>query len=120
MPDAIRLRGLRVMALCGALPEEHDRPQPFELDVDIHLDLSVAGNSDDLGDTVDYGELVARIEALCTAEHEVLLERMAERVAQMVLTDELVQSVEVEVRKLRPPVPQQLETTGVRILRVRT
>lgn len=107
------------MALCGALPEEHERPQPFELDLDIGVDLSVAGLSDDLADTVDYGALVARVEALCTAEHEVLLERMAERVAEMVLEDERVLSVEVEVRKLRPPVPQQLETTGVRIVRSR-
>ena len=107
------------MALCGALPEEYERPQPFELDLDIGLDLSVAGQSDRLADTVDYGELVARIETLCTAEHEVLLERMAERVATMVLEDVRVESVEVEVRKLRPPVPQQLETTGVRIVRAR-
>lgn len=120
MSDTIRLRGLRVLALCGALPEEYDRPQPFELDLDIHLDLSVAGSSDRLEDTVDYGELVARIEDLCTAEHEVLLERMAERVAQLVLSDPRVDLVEVEVRKLRPPVPQQLETTGVRIARGRT
>lgn len=117
MPDTIKLRGLRVLALCGALPEEYDRPQPFELDLDIQLDLSIAGESDDLSDTVDYGALVAQIEALCTAEHEVLLERMAERVAAHVLQDGRVEAVEVEVRKLRPPVAQQLETTGVRIVR---
>ena len=119
MPDTIRVRGLRVLALCGALPEEYERPQPFELDLDLHLDLSVAGHSDDLSDTIDYGDLVARVEQLCTAEHVVLLERMAERVAALVLSDARVDTVEVEVRKLRPPVPQQLETTGVPIVRTR-
>ena len=119
MADAIRLRGLRVLALCGALPEERERPQPFEIDVDVRLDLRLPGRTDDLADTIDYGDLAARIETRVTAEHVTLLEHMAELVSQVVLADDRVEEVSVEVRKLRPPVPQQLETSGVRITRAR-
>ena len=48
-----------------------------------------------------------------------LLERLAERIAEAVLAHDGVQEVTVAVRKLRPPVPQQLATSGVRITRRR-
>ena len=118
--DCLRIAGLRVMALCGALPEERVRAQPFELDVDIGADLALAGRSDDLGDTIDYGEVCA---AVCTAAEGgqfTLMEALAQRVAEVCLNaDERARWVVVEVRKLRPPVPQHLSTSGVRITRHR-
>lgn len=118
--DCLRLKGLRVMALCGALPEERVRAQPFELDVDIGADLAAAGHSDDLGDTVDYGEVCAAVCAVAEGEQFTLMEAMAQRVAEVCLdTDRRAQWVTVEVRKLRPPVPQHLSTSGVRITRRR-
>ena len=48
-----------------------------------------------------------------------LLERLAERVAEIVLADERVLAVTVAARKLRPPVAQQLTTSGVRLTRTR-
>lgn len=117
--DRIELRGLRVQAFCGVLPEEQTRAQPLELDLDVHLDLIAAGASDDLADTVDYGELCELVERVLTSERFALLERAAERVAQLALDDTRVTQVDVAIRKLRPPVAQQLDTTGVRITRTR-
>ena len=108
------------MALCGALPEERVRPQPFELDVDIGADLALAGRSDDLDDTVDYGAVCAAACAAAEGEQFTLMEALAQRVAKMCLgADHRVQWVTVEVRKLRPPVPHHLSTSGVRITRHR-
>jgi len=116
--DRLLLRGLRVMALCGALPEERTRAQPFELDVDLGVDLAPAGLSDDLGDTVDYGAVCAAVAAAAEGEQFTLMEAMAHRIAEVCLgADPRVQLVTVEVRKLRPPVPQHLSTSGVRITR---
>ena len=56
---------------------------------------------------------------MITTERFVLLERLAERVADVVLDDPRALSVTVRVRKLRPPVPQVLATSGVRITRTR-
>lgn len=119
-PDTIEIRGLRALGFCGALPEEQERRQPFEVDLDVETDLSVAGASDELGDTVDYGALCAQVEAVVVDERFVLMERLATRIAEVVLADDRIAAVTVTVRKLRPPVPQQLETSGVSIRRTRT
>jgi dihydroneopterin aldolase len=63
--------------------------------------------------------MAAAVERVVTAEHHQLLERLAERIAEEVLGDERVAAVTVAVRKLRPPVPQDLDTSGVRITRSR-
>lgn len=118
--DRIELRGLRVLGRCGVLPEEVERPQPLEIDLDVHVDLAPSGASDELDATVDYGRICALVEGLVTSGHVQLLERLAQLVAQVVLShDERVTAVTVAVRKLRPPVPQQLATSGVRITRSR-
>jgi len=119
MTDVIELRGLRAMGICGALPEEQSRPQPLEVDLQVEADLSAAGASDALDDTIDYGALAAEVERVLTSERFTLLERLAQRLCEVVLADDRVISVTVSVRKLRPPVPQQLDTSGVRITRGR-
>ncbi len=117
--DIIELRGLRAVGICGALAEERVRPQPFEVDLDVEVDLAAAGASDQLGDTVDYGLLVEAVVGVITSEQPVLLERMAARIAAAVLDSPGVSAVTVAVRKLRPPVPTELATSGVRIRRAR-
>jgi len=117
--DTIELRGLRALCYCGALPEEQTRAQPFEVDLDLEVDLGAACRSDDLADTVDYGAVLDAVAAVLAREHVTLLERLAQRIAEVVLADERIVQVTVAVRKLRPPVPQQLDTTGVRITRGR-
>jgi FolB domain-containing protein len=118
-PDRIELRGLRVMGICGVLPHEQEQVQPLELDIDVIADLAAAGASDDLTDTIDYGAVCAQVEAVVAGERFALLERLAARVAEVVLADGRVRSVTVAARKLRPPVAQQLATSGVRITRSR-
>ena len=56
-PDRILLSGLRFMGSHGVLPEEAQRAQPFEVDLELWLDLAAAGQTDDLAATVDYGQL---------------------------------------------------------------
>lgn len=117
--DRIEVRGLRVMGLCGVLAEETVRPQPLEIDVDIAIDLSTAGTSNSLEDTIDYSVVAAELETLVMSGHFALLEHLAERMAQVVLSHSRVDSVTIAVRKLRPPVPQHMTSTGVRIVRGR-
>jgi 7,8-dihydroneopterin aldolase/epimerase/oxygenase len=118
--DRLELRGLRVLGRCGVPPEERRRPQPLEVDLDVHLDLAPAGRSDDLDDTVDYGGVCSAAERAVTVAPAALLEHLAERVAEAVLAaDDRVQEVAVAVRKLRPPVASQLATAGVHVRRRR-
>ena len=118
--DVIELRGLRVAGVVGVLAHEQARPQPLELDLDISLDLSAAGASDDLGDTVDYGALCAEAERVVASTSYALLEALGEHLATALLAaDGRIEAVTVSVRKLRPPVAQHLDTSGVRITRGR-
>lgn len=117
--DRIEVRGLTALGICGVLPEEQERAQPFEVDLDIFVDLAAAGESDDLDDTVDYGAVTELVERVITTERFGLVERLAARIAEVVLSDDRVHEVTVTVRKLRPPVAQIVATSGVRISRRR-
>ena len=120
MTDRIELRGLRQAAFVGALPEEAERKQPIEVDLDVEVDLTAAGATDALGDTVDYGILCDVVETVIDEGHVQLLERLAQAIADRVMAvDTRIEAVDVAVRKLRPPVPQDLATSGVRIRRTR-
>lgn len=119
-PDTIELRGLRLVGLVGVLPEERVRAQPLEVDLDVVVDLSRAGASDTLEHTVDYGALCALAQAVVARGAPQLLERLAAELAEEVLAaDDRISEVGVVVRKLRPPVPQDLATSGVRLRRRR-
>jgi dihydroneopterin aldolase len=118
--DRIELRGLVISGICGALPEERERAQPLEVDLDVVADLSAAGESDDLADTLDYGSITEQVEGIITSGAPMLLERLARTIADAVLADPRAVSVTVAVRKLRPPVPQVMGTSGVRITRSRS
>ncbi len=115
--DCIQLRGLRVVCIVGVLPEERERPQPLELDIDIYADLSAAGKSDELDDTVDYGSVAKTVEEICLGVKAQLLERLAELVAERLLELDGVVTVEVTVKKIRPPVPSDLHFSAVRVTR---
>ena len=79
-----------------------------------------AGRSDALDDTADYGAVCDVAERVVTGTSYALLEALAEHLAAAVLAaDARIDAVTVSVRKLRPPVPQQLSTSGVRITRGR-
>jgi dihydroneopterin aldolase len=118
--DRIELRGLRLLCVVGVLDHELAVPQPVEVDLDVHCDLRRAGQSDDLADTVDYGHVCTLVEEAALSP-AALLEALADRMAGLVLaSDDRVTEVTVALRKLRPPVPQHLETSGVRITRSRS
>ena len=118
--DCSQLRGLRVVGVVGVLPEERERAQPLELDIDIYADLSAAGTSDELQDTVDYGSVAQMIEEICLGAKVQLLERLAQLVAGHLLELDGVSTVEVTVKKIRPPVPSDLNFSAVRVTRHRT
>ena len=97
--DALKLNGIEVVCILGDLPEERTREQRILVDVALALDLEAAGTTDDLGDTVDYAQLVANIrDALEDAKCR-LLERAAEIVADVCLSDPRVEKASVAVRK---------------------
>jgi 7,8-dihydroneopterin aldolase/epimerase/oxygenase len=116
--DRIELRGLRVTGTHGVLPEERDRAQPFEIDIDIEMDLSAAACTDELRHTADYGAVVDAVAMVVRGPHSDLMEHLAGRlVATIREKAPAASAVSVSIRKLHPPVPFDLGSAGVTIRR---
>src|SRR5689334_8316875 len=113
--DKILIAGLRELGVHGVLPEEQGRPQPFEVDVELDVDLGAAGETDHLDDTVDYSAVSEAVSRVVKSERYHLLERLATRIGEVCRTDDRVKSVTVTVRKLHPPVRAMLDNVAVRI-----
>ena len=120
MTDRIELRAMRFTGRHGALPFEAERPQPFEVDVVVELDLAPAGTTDDLARTVDYGAVFAAAREIAEGPHVALIETLAERIAAAVLAGAPpADAVTVRVRKPEAPLPGALAWAGVEVRRSR-
>lgn len=111
----ILIEGLRATGTHGVLAEEQHRAQPFEVDIELELDVDPACRSDDLSDTVDYGALSETVARIVSQENFQLIERLAARIGEACRADRRVTSARVTVRKLRPPVPVMLDAVAVTI-----
>ena len=120
MSDRIEILDLRVVGVHGVLDEERERPQPFSVDIVAWVDMEAAQRSDDLTDTVDYGALAQAAADVVGGRSYRLLEALAGRLASaLLILDPRLEAVEVTVRKLRPPLPLDVGSTGVRVRRSR-
>ena len=118
--DRIFLRGMRFMACHGVLPHEREVPQPFEVDVEMGLDLRAAGESDDLDDTVNYAKVYDVVSTVLTVTRKYLIEAIAEEIADDLLRDfDSLRWVRVTVHKPTAPIDGIFSDVGVTILRRR-
>lgn len=115
--DSILISGIRCMGVHGVLPEEQERPQPFEVDVELEVDVTTAGETDTLDDTVDYAAVCEAVRRVVESENHHLLERLATRLAEVCRTDDRVTAATVSVRKMHPPVGVLADHVAVRIRR---
>jgi dihydroneopterin aldolase len=117
--DTITLKGLRASAFHGVLERERREGQEFLVDVTVHLDLQRAAAEDDLALTIHYGELAEEVVAAVESDPVDLIETVAERVAQVVLTHEAAVFVDVTVHKPNAPIAVPFEDVSVTIMRGR-
>ncbi len=117
--DSIALRGIRVFAYHGVLPEERREGQEFLVDVTMRLDVAEAAHRDDLSATIDYAELARAVHDRVAGERWNLLERVAQRVAELVMEDPRVTEAEVAVHKPGAPVPVEVADVVVTVRRPR-
>ena len=117
--DQIILKGLRASAFHGVLAEERRVGQVFLIDVTVSLDLSAAAETDDLAQTIHYGELAEQIVAAEESDPVDLIETVAERVAQVVLAHPQAFLADVTVHKPSAPISVPFEDVAVRIMRGR-
>jgi len=119
MTDQLTLTGLRASAFHGVYEHERRTGQVFIVDVTVHLDLSPAGDGDDLASTIHYGELAEEIVSAVERDPVDLIETVAERVAQLVLAHDAAQLVDVTVHKPSAPITVPFADVSVTIHRGR-
>jgi 7,8-dihydroneopterin aldolase/epimerase/oxygenase len=117
--DRIELTGLRVRGYHGVYDFERRDGQDFVVDVALELDLAVAGASDDVADTVHYGELAGALAVVVEGEPVNLLETLAERLAATCLADRRVLGATITVHKPQAPIPLAFTDVAVTIRRER-
>ena len=99
MSDRILLAEMAFFAHHGLNPEEEATGQVFLVDVAVEANLHRAGHTDEIGDSIDYRDLYARVCQAMTGERYRLLESAAEAVAHRLLEVDRVDAVTVRVRK---------------------
>ena len=119
MPGTITLSGLRVRGRHGVFDFERERGQDFVVDVRLELDLAPAAASDEVTDTVHYGELAERLAAIVGGEPVNLIETLADRLVTACLSDERVTTAEVTVHKPQAPIPLEFADVSVTLRRSR-
>ena len=115
MKDVIELRALRVDAIVGVLDKERRRAQPLAFDIDVHRSFRQAARDDDLAKTTNYADVLTLTAAIAIEGKFFLLETLVTRVAEQILRfDPHIKMVSVSVRKLQPPVPEDVASVGAR------
>lgn len=120
MTDRIVLDGMVFQGTHGVLPDEQETPQPFEVDVELALNLQPAGLSDDLEQTIDYGRVFETTRQIVESTRFDLIEALAEAIAHEILADFPADQVTVRVRKPQVRLGGTLRSAGVEIRRRRT
>ncbi|AVQ34614.1 dihydroneopterin aldolase [Staphylococcus kloosii] len=118
MSDTIFLNGLQFYGYHGALPEENKIGQIFIVDITLNVDLTEAGKSDDVLDTVHYGEVFEDVKAIMEGSPVNLVEHLAERIAKRINSHyNRVMETKVRITKKNPPIQGHYDGVGVEIVR---
>ena len=119
MTDEIALTGIRATGYHGVYDHERRDGQEFVADVVLALTTRAAAASDDVADTVHYGELAEVVVAILAGDPVDLLETLAERIAVAALAYPIVDAVTVTVHKPQAPIPVPFGDVAVTIRRRR-
>jgi dihydroneopterin aldolase len=117
--DRITLTGLRVRGRHGVYEFERENGQDFVIDAELELDLSRPARTDEVTDTVHYGELADRLAAIVAGEPVRLIEKLADRLVAACLADERVDRVRLTVHKPQAPIAHGFTDVSVTLVRDR-
>lgn len=117
--EHIIIKDLKVFAHHGVLPEERERGQDFLIDLEIELDSGAAIGADDLSLTVDYAEVAMAVSRMATGERYNLIETLACKIAEYLVSLPRVGRATVTVKKPGAPLAVPVKWVGVSVSRER-
>ncbi len=117
--DRLAVRGIAVHGHHGVFEVERREGQEFRIDLVLGMDTRGAARSDDLQDTVDYGTLVDQVTSAVASDPVDLIETLAQRIADICLRNDQVDTVEVTVHKPHAPIQASFDDVALTINRSR-
>ena len=117
MSDFIEVKGISGFGYHGLFEHERINGQSFSVDVILELRNKKASKSDRIEDAVDYSKVIALVHAHIVGEPVNLIERLAQRIAENLLEQFPIKSVEVVVHKANAPVGLPVKDIAVRLRR---
>ena len=117
MSDELSVLGIECRGHHGVLDFERREGQTFVIDLSLGVDTAPAAASDDLHDTVDYGSLVTSVKAAVEKDPVDLIETLAQRIADVCLTDIRVEWARVTVHKPDAPIDATFRDVALTITR---
>ena len=116
MSEKISITGIQALGYHGLLEGERKNGQLFIVDVQAELDLSKAGESDDIDNSVDYNALAVLIHNEITGPAFNLIESLAYRIGIKALdTFKAIDEIEVTVHKPNAPIEVSFADVSVSI-----
>ncbi|HEV2454753.1 MAG TPA: dihydroneopterin aldolase [Verrucomicrobiae bacterium] len=110
----ITITDLEVCYHVGVPDEERARPQRLLLTIEMESDFSAAAKSDSIADTVDYFAVSQRLLKFGDGKSWKLIEKLANDICGMILSEFHPQSVSVEVKKFVIPEAQHVSVAITR------
>ena len=108
----ITVKGIRVFAYHGHLPEEVVLGGHFIVNVWVTVDTKEVEKTDDLKDTVDYVRIIEFVKEQMEIRTN-MIEHPAKRIVDAILPLYKVQKVKVEVEKIQPPIDATFDKISV-------
>lgn len=118
MADVIRLKDITVFGFYGVSPAEREVGQKIQIDLAIHADLSTACRTDSLQDTINYESVYSKVMEVVGSEKRYrLLESLGDEICATIIAAFPVSRVEIRLRKLNLPFPNNLSHVEVCLVR---
>lgn len=119
MDDKMILKGMRFRAHHGYLPEEKLLGQWFEVDLEVHLDLTKASRTDALEDTLNYVALYEMVKSVMEGPSKDLLEALAGQIVERCFAFNRIEKMVVRIEKPQVPIKGVLTYAAVELTRSR-
>ncbi len=118
--DKIAIDGIKAHGRHGVFSEEHKLGQPFIVDISLFLDLTMAGKSDDLADSVNYAEIYYMVLDEIQHKSYKLIEKLAYSIICRCLAfDKRIEKIHVTVKKPQAPLFGEFDVAKVEMERMR-
>jgi dihydroneopterin aldolase len=115
--DSIFLRELKVETIIGVWDWERKIRQTVSIDLEMGADIRRAAKTDSIDDTLNYKAVSKRVQQFVADSEFQLVETMAEKIAEVVLSEFELPWIQVRVSK--PGAIRGAKDVGVQICRTK-